>query len=152
LLAFISLHNLFSGRGEKAHPASKAIPLEMPSEKQHRIAGVFQAAVERYASDLEENAREEDEDDDMTRAEKQRAVEFFTVVSSFVSAVRIGVLDVEQAKEPLAHYGRFGPVYDAIVKKLVDVLRDEGIYNKEGTTVAHVVREALENVSVYTET
>lgn len=57
------------------------------------------------------------------------------------------MLEVEHAKEPLAHYGRFGSTYDAIVKKLVDVLRDEGIYNREADTVQHVAGSALQAVS-----
>ena len=64
----------------------------------------------------------------------------------FVGAIRCGVLEVDHAKEPLAHYGRFGATYDAIVKKLVDVLRDEGIYNKEADTVQHVAGFALQVV------
>lgn len=72
---------------------------------------------------------------------------FLQLVSVFVAAIRTGVLDVEHAKEPLAHYGRFGPTYDAIVKQLVDVLRDEGIYNRESDMVQAVASMALQSVS-----
>jgi cohesin complex subunit SA-1/2 len=72
---------------------------------------------------------------------------FLQLVSVFVAAIRTGVLEVEHAKEPLAHYGRFGPTYDAIVKKLVDVLRDEGIYNRESDMVQAVASMALQSVS-----
>jgi cohesin complex subunit SA-1/2 len=146
-LAYIHIHNLFSGRGEQPSPAARVAPLEMSFDKQNKLGGVFQVAAERYASDVDEGARDEDEDDDMTRAEKTRAVVFFRLVAAFVAAIRIGTIDVDQAKEPLAYVGRFGPTYDAIVKKLVDVLRDEGIYNNEATTVAAVVQDALQNVS-----
>jgi cohesin complex subunit SA-1/2 len=71
---------------------------------------------------------------------------FLQLVSVFVAAIRTGVLEVEHAKEPLAHYGRFGPTYDAIVKKLVDVLRDEGIYNRESDMVQAVASMALQSV------
>lgn len=77
----------------------------------------------------------------------QQEIAFLQLVSSFVGAIRCAVLEVDHAKEPLAHYGRFGPTYDAIVKKLVDVLRDEGIYNKEADTVRHVAGSALQVVS-----
>jgi cohesin complex subunit SA-1/2 len=72
---------------------------------------------------------------------------FLQLASVFVAAIRTGVLEVEHAKEPLAHYGRFGPTYDAIVKKLVDVLRDEGIYNRESDMVQAVASMALQSVS-----
>ena len=68
-------------------------------------------------------------------------------MSVFVGAIRCGVLDVDHAKEPLAHFGRFGSTYDAVVRKLVDVLRDEGIYNKESVTVQHVAMASLRAVS-----
>ena len=58
------------------------------------------------------------------------------------------MLDVDHAKEPLAHFGRFGPAYDAVCKMLVDVLRDEGMFNGEATTVQHVCGTALQSVSL----
>jgi cohesin complex subunit SA-1/2 len=73
---------------------------------------------------------------------------FLQLVSVFVGAIRCGVLEVDHAREPLAHYGRFSPTYDAVVKRLVDVLRDEGIYNKEADTVQHVAGASLKTVSV----
>ncbi len=71
---------------------------------------------------------------------------FLQIVSVYVAAIRCGVLDVEHAKLPLSHYGRFGMGYDAVCKKLVDVLKDEGIYNRESDTVQHVVADALQDV------
>ena len=72
---------------------------------------------------------------------------FLQLTSIFVGAIRCGVLDVDHAKEPLAHYGRIGPIFDAVARKLVDVLKDEGIYNQEATTVQHVASSALQTVS-----
>ena len=72
---------------------------------------------------------------------------FLQLTSVFVGAIRCGVLDVEHAKEPLAHYGRISATFDAVARKLVDVLRDEGIYNEEATTVQHVASSALQSVS-----
>ena len=77
----------------------------------------------------------------------QQELVFMQLVSVFIGAIRCGVLEMDHAREPLAHYGRFGPTYDAVVKKLVDVLRDEGIYNKQADTVQHVAASAIEAVS-----
>lgn len=144
-LAYINLFMLFHKRNEAVAPAAKACALEMALDKQSRLGGAFQTAVERYATDVMND--DSDEDDEPSLEEAQREFEFLQLVSAFVAAVRCGVLDVEQAKEPLMHYGRFGTTYDAVAKKLVDVLRDEGIYNNEATTVQHVISEALQNVS-----
>ncbi|GMK54854.1 hypothetical protein CspeluHIS016_0114400 [Cutaneotrichosporon spelunceum] len=140
--AFIYLHTLFAPRAaEMGHAAAKACPLEMTSDRQHKLGGAFQAVVERYTSDLEED----EDEDELSFTAAQRDIFFFELVAAFVSALCIGVIDVEQAKEPLTHYGRFGATYDQLVKRLVDVLRDEGIYNGEATTVQHVASEALQN-------
>jgi 23S rRNA C2498 (ribose-2'-O)-methylase RlmM len=74
-------------------------------------------------------------------------IQFLQLVAVFVGAIRCGVLDSDHAKEPLAHCGRFGATYDAVVKKLVDVLRDEGIYNRDSDTVVAISVEALQAVS-----
>lgn len=64
-----------------------------------------------------------------------------------MAAIRCGALDVTQAKEALAHYARFGATFDAVVRKLVDVLRDRGIYNHDAEVVRAVAAEALQRVS-----
>ncbi|ORY35894.1 hypothetical protein BCR39DRAFT_512886 [Naematelia encephala] len=141
-ISFVNLHVLFSSRSQA--PAAKACPLLIADEVQHRLGGAFQAAVERYASDLEDSgaAAEDELDESLKRA--QDDLLFLQLVSVFVGAIRCGVLDVEHAKEPLAQYGRFDSTYDAIVRKLVDVLRDEGIYNKQADTEQHVASSALQ--------
>ena len=73
---------------------------------------------------------------------------FYQQLAVMIAAIRTGVLDIEHAKEPLSHFGRFGPssMYDAITRKLVDVLRDEGIYNRQSTEVQAVCSQALQTV------
>jgi cohesin complex subunit SA-1/2 len=85
----------------------------------------------------------------LTRAAESKGgqLDFYKQVASLVAAVRTGVLEVEHAREPLAHVGRLGATYDAIARKLVDVLRDEGIYNRQADTIQHVAISALQSVS-----
>lgn len=51
-ICFVNAHVLFSPRSPA--PAAKAASLKMADEVQHRLGGAFQAAVERYASDLDD--------------------------------------------------------------------------------------------------
>jgi len=74
-------------------------------------------------------------------------IQFLQLAAVFVGAIRCGVLDSDHCKELLRHCGRFGPTYDAVVKKLVDVLRDEGIYNRESDTVVAISVHSLRDVS-----
>ncbi|ODO10375.1 hypothetical protein I350_00970 [Cryptococcus amylolentus CBS 6273] len=152
-VSFINTYVLFSKRnnaaGGKELPAAAGVAaLKMEDELQHRLGGAFQGSIEKYAAIVETRQAGRDEEQegepDLTPQELQDDFVFFQLVSVFVGAVRCGILDVDHAKEPLAHYGRFGATYDAIVKRLVDVLRDEGIYNKEADTVQHVAGNALE--------
>jgi cohesin complex subunit SA-1/2 len=76
-------------------------------------------------------------------------IQFLQLVAVYVGAIRCGVLDFDHSKEALGHCGRFGATYDAVVKKLVDVLRDEGIYNRDSDGVVAVSVEALQSVSSF---
>ena len=71
---------------------------------------------------------------------------FYQQLAVMVASIRTGVLDIEHAKEPLSHFGRFGPMYDAITRKLLDVLKDEGIYNRQSAEVQAVCALALQAV------
>ncbi|KAL7422630.1 cohesin complex subunit [Cryptotrichosporon argae] len=124
-ISFLNLHILFRSK------------LEIAEETQHKLSAAFATAVDRYASD---HSTESDLDAEYI---------FLQLVAVFVGAIRCGAIDVEQSQEPLAHFGRFGPTYDAIVKKLVDVLRDEGIYNPGGATNIVGVIEAALNASFH---
>ncbi|WVO17591.1 hypothetical protein L204_105288 [Cryptococcus depauperatus] len=150
-VAFLNSYILFKPRHKTASgnvPAAEIASLKMEEEIQHRLSGVFQSSLDRYSASFEARLSSQDNIDNTlsipTDAELQEDFAFFQFVSTFVGAIRIGVLEVEHTKEPLAYYGRLGQTYDAIVKRLVDVLRDEGIYNKEGETVQHVALIALQ--------
>lgn len=170
-MAYVNTHILFSPKSPNLLPAAQACPLVIESETQHRLGGAFQAVVERYASD-KETADDDEEDHDpnteqgklcsqisiraeanfrseMTPETAGAEILFLQLVAVFVGAIRCGVLDSDHAKEPLAHCGRFGATYDAIARKLVIVLRDEGIYNMDPETIVAVSTEALQNVSYH---
>ncbi|OCF78437.1 cohesin complex subunit SA-1/2 [Kwoniella mangroviensis CBS 8886] len=143
-IAYLTLHLLFLYKGSKDHlatPAAKSCPLTIEDETQHRLGGAFLAAVEKCVSDREAHT---DADKNAEGESVPEDLAFLQLTSTLVAAIRKGVLEVEHAKEPLAHAGRLGQTYDAIVKKLVDALRDEGIYNKESETVQHVAGSALQ--------
>lgn len=61
-MSLLNLHMLFSSKPPNALPAAKTCTLMMPDELQHRLGGAFAAAAERYASDLEDNADETEEE------------------------------------------------------------------------------------------
>ena len=152
---------LFARRNESQLSAAKVPPLEVEDEVQHRLEGVFASVAERYASDIADVQEHQGgclhrlpgsslfaaaEEETPSVEQAQQEMTFLKVTSAFVAATRCRVLDVDHAKEPLAHFGRFGPAYDAVCKMLVDVLRDDGMFNGEATTVQHVCGTALQSV------
>jgi cohesin complex subunit SA-1/2 len=69
------------------------------------------------------------------------------VVSTFGRAIRTGVIDIARSVVLLAHYGQLGVVFDQWVKVIVEVLREEGMYNGNGQAVVDIVTRSLEEVS-----
>ncbi|ORX41194.1 STAG domain-domain-containing protein [Kockovaella imperatae] len=125
--SFLELHTMCRT------PAAAACTLTMNSEVQNRVGQSFGQIAEAFISDQGET--------DDSRALNENL--FLKVAASFVGAVQCGVLDIDHAKDPLALFGRCGPTYDAVTKKLAEVLRDEGIYNKQADLVQHVADSAL---------
>jgi len=56
------------------------------------------------------------------------------------------VLDLEHAAVILAHFGRFGPEYDELCKRLVEFIRGAACYGPAAATAARVVIKALQDV------
>lgn len=68
------------------------------------------------------------------------------VVTTFLRAIRAGVIHFRHSAVLLTHYGRLGPSFDLCSKVIVDVLREEGMYKDEGDAVISVVTQALREV------
>jgi cohesin complex subunit SA-1/2 len=98
--------------------------------------------VDQYASDIADLEPEE-------RVSRNDEIElpFLQLISVYVGAIRCGVLGVDHAVAPLARFGRLGVTYDAVVRRLVDVMKDEGLYNRDAETVIAVSCDALKAVS-----
>jgi cohesin complex subunit SA-1/2 len=72
---------------------------------------------------------------------------FIDVVSTYLRAIRVGAVNVRHGAVLLAHYGRLGPAFDACVKIVVDVLREEGMMYDNADVVVTVVTQAMQEVS-----
>ena len=67
-------------------------------------------------------------------------------ISTFLRAIRAGAVHAKHGAVLLAHFGRLGPVFDLCTKVVIDVLREEGMYNENGDIVVDVVIQALKEV------
>lgn len=67
-------------------------------------------------------------------------------ISTFLRAIRAGAVHIKHSAILLAHYGRLGPAFDLCTKVVIDVLREEGMYNENGQTVVDVILQAIQEV------
>lgn len=81
-----------------------------------------------------------------SQGELEREYEFIAIISTFLRAIRSGTIHVSHAAVMLSHYGTLGMTFDSCCKAVVEVLRDEGMYNDNASAVSHVVVTALEEV------
>lgn len=72
---------------------------------------------------------------------------FISVVSYFLRAIVPGAIDVRHSAVLLAYYGRLGTQFDLCLSTIVGVLREEGMYKKNGALVEQIVCDAARQVS-----
>jgi cohesin complex subunit SA-1/2 len=65
---------------------------------------------------------------------------------SFIHAMRSRVMDAQHAGVMLSQYGRLDGSFDAAMPSLVEILQEEGMYNKDSDMVTHVAAQALQQV------
>ncbi|EGO01292.1 hypothetical protein SERLA73DRAFT_87834, partial [Serpula lacrymans var. lacrymans S7.3] len=78
-----------------------------------------------------------------SRSHLQQEYVFMETISTFLRAIRAGAVHVKHSSVLLAHHGRLGPIFDLCCKIIVDVLREEGMYQENGDIVVAVITQAL---------
>ncbi len=79
----------------------------------------------------------------------EREYLFIDVISTFLRAIRAGVISVHHGAALLAHYGRFGAAFHSCVKVVIDVLREEGLMGNNGEIIVMVATKAIQEVYRY---
>ena len=83
-----------------------------------------------------------------TRSQLEKEYVFIGVVTTFLRAIRAGVIHFRHAATVLAHHGRLGPTFDLCSKVIIEILREEGMYKDNGEIVVAVVCQAIQEVSL----
>ncbi|UZJ56677.1 hypothetical protein CBS101457_005997 [Exobasidium rhododendri] len=73
----------------------------------------------------------------------QREMNFISTISHFISAIRLGIVHVKYSVGLLSRYSRIGPIYDACLRVLVELLRDVGIHEGRPEQVCKVILDSL---------
>lgn len=74
---------------------------------------------------------------------------FIGVMSTFLRAIRAGAIHVRHGAVLLAHFNRFGSTFDECSKIMVDVLREEGMFNGNPDVVVSVATQAVKEVPFF---
>ncbi|TRM66853.1 hypothetical protein BD626DRAFT_627323 [Schizophyllum amplum] len=164
----LNIHILFATGQTRAADGAvlplATIPVTLDDEVQYRCAGFIQAEVEQYAETTgpgrkpvdEERSDSESEDDDeedrnviqvntKSRAQLEKEYVFVDVITTYLRAIRAGVIDLRHCAVLLAHYGRFGSNVDSCSKVVLDSLRQECRKGGDTETVVGVITETIQD-------
>jgi hypothetical protein len=83
----------------------------------------------------------------MTAEALKGLVELQDLLWVFIHAMRCRVIDAQHSGIVLSQYGRIDQAFDAALPSLVEILQEEGLYNKDSDMVTTVVGKALQEVS-----
>lgn len=71
---------------------------------------------------------------------------FNATLTSFLRALKAGVIHPRHGALLLAHYGRLGSAVDLSTRLMVDILREEGMAKDNGKLVVEVIVDSLREV------
>ncbi|KAF5393411.1 hypothetical protein D9757_000756 [Collybiopsis confluens] len=94
----------------------------------------------KHDADPEEEDHEAKPD---SRSHLELEYVFIDVISTFLRAIRVGVIQVRHGDVLLAHFGRLGSAFDACTKVVVDVLKDQGFSDDNGQLVVRVTAQTM---------
>ena len=83
-----------------------------------------------------------------SRTQLEKEYVFIGVITTFLRAIRAGVIHFKHSATVLAHYGRLGPTFDLCSKVIVEILREEGMYKDNGEAVVAIICQALQEVRI----
>ncbi|KAJ3761453.1 hypothetical protein EV360DRAFT_37795 [Lentinula raphanica] len=102
--------------------------------------GQSKARNSRHKSTSRRNASEVDY---TSRTLLQQEYVFIEVMSTFLRAMRTGIIHIRHGAVLLAHYGRFGPAFDSCAKVVIEILKEEGLAGDDGQLIVLVVTQAM---------
>ncbi|KAJ1023453.1 hypothetical protein NDA16_003070 [Ustilago loliicola] len=90
--------------------------------------GKSKKAKKAAAASKAQNSTTSEDSDRPDQAQLQAEHTFCSVIGTFVSAIRVGIIDAKYSTVVLIHFGRLGNIYDSLCKALVEVLKEEAIF------------------------
>lgn len=105
---------------------------------QDHLANFVARECERCRPREDENEEGEDE---FGTLEKEEELAF--IVSHYVGAIRLGIIDIRKSADILAHYGQMGELYDACLRTLIEAIREVGIQDQKPRTACSTLSDTL---------
>jgi cohesin complex subunit SA-1/2 len=76
----------------------------------------------------------------------EREYLFIDVVSTFLRAIRVGVVHTHRGATILAHYGQLEVAFDTCSRVVIDSVREESTMKDDPAIVVSTVTQALQEV------
>ncbi|MCO5584888.1 hypothetical protein L7F22_038820 [Adiantum nelumboides] len=130
--------------GEVALKLPQSLQLSCAASVQDHLANFVAKECERCSP------REEEEgEDEFVSLKKEEELAF--IVSHYVGAIRLGIVDIRKSADVLARYGQMGELYDACLRILIEAIREVGIQDQKPRTACVVLSDTLIKAQTFSD-
>ncbi|KAK9701553.1 cohesin complex subunit [Basidiobolus ranarum] len=165
-MAFLTLANLlWLFTGDLTHSSNgehfSKLAFRCPDHIQEQLTRFVEIEIENWEdkisheeSNEDANEESENEDEDVDHNSKRSKFGdsdpvgkhcFMEVIGNFVRMLMLNIFDIKHASIILPHYNRFGPVYDEVIKSLIeDTMRALLVRTSMTSTVLGLYLESLQ--------
>lgn len=159
LQCILLLYTLFCAL--KGEEVQAELHLECPTDVQRQCATAMQTDLEPFLSVFREEAEQNAKPSKSRSARQpprrsmvpgsamrslQAGLRLCSLSPTYVTAIRVGALDVKYSATLFRYYAQFNSDYDALCHDLVTVLRDDALHAGRAWVVCETIIEALKQV------
>lgn len=129
---------------EERKSQNAQVTLNLPQSLQLTCGASAQDHLANFVAKESERCKpteQEENRDEFASLQKEEELAF--IVSHYVGAIRLGIVDIRKSADLLARYGQMGDLYDACLRILVEAIREVGIQDQKPRTACAVLSDTL---------
>ncbi|PWN37847.1 STAG-domain-containing protein, partial [Meira miltonrushii] len=133
---------------EERKRANAEIALNLPQSLQLSCTASAQDHLANFVTkECERCAPREEEEDEFASLQREEELSF--IVSHYVGAIRLGIVDIRKSADILARYGQMGELYDACLRILIEAIREVGIQDQKPRTACAILSDTLTKAQTF---
>lgn len=126
---------------EERKRANAETVLNLPQSLQLSCASSVQDHLANFVARECERCTPREEEEEFESLQREEELSF--IVSHYVGAIRLGIVDIRKSADILARYGQMGELYDACLRILIEAIREVGIQDQKPRTACAVLSDTL---------